>query len=153
MANGRVPYQKGVPFNVCLLFGLHITAIGQVNPRRDSARDTADETEEFQAISRGSSEVWFTFPRHYSSAWAAKGPNTVRLVLDGNKLVGGLVVGEQSTADALRDLIEHEADMTALKPFLQADSDLLKREILKFWKRGEWGLESLNRYFPVSNPS
>jgi NAD(P)H-nitrite reductase large subunit len=134
MANGRVPYQKGIPFNVCLLFGLHITAIGQVNPHRDAA----DEAEEFQAISRGSSEVWFTFPRHYSSAWAAKGPNTLRLVLDGNKVVGALIVGEQSTADALRDLIEYEADVSGLKPFLRADSDLLKCEILKFWKSGEW---------------
>jgi len=134
MANGRVPYQKGIPFNVCLLFGLHITAIGQVNPHRDAA----DEAEEFQAISRGSSEVWFTFPRHYSSAWAAKGPNTLRLVLDGNKVVGALIVGEQSTADALRDLIEYEADVSGLKPFLRADSDRLKCEILKFWKSGEW---------------
>ena len=140
MANGRVPYQKGTPFNVCLLFGLHITAIGQVNP----SRDAADEAEEFQAISRGASEVWFTFPRHYSSAWSAKGPNTLRLVLDGDKLVGALIVGEQRTADALRDLIEHEADVTALKPFLQVESDLLKQEILNFWQHGTWRRETVN---------
>jgi NAD(P)H-nitrite reductase large subunit len=150
MANGRVPYQKGTPFNVCLLFGLHITAIGQINPHRD---DATDEAEEFQAISRGSSEVWFTFPRHHSSAWSAKGPNTLRLVLDGNKLVGALIVGEQSTADALRDLIEYEADVTTLKPFLQADSDLLKRKILEFWETGEWRRETINLQSPLPHLS
>jgi hypothetical protein len=97
--------------------------------------------------------VWFTFPRHYSSAWAAKGPNTLRLILDGDKLVGALVVGEQSTADALRDLIEHEADVTALKPFLQADSDLLKRKILEFWETGEWGRETINLQSPLPHLS
>jgi NAD(P)H-nitrite reductase large subunit len=139
MANGRTPYEKGTPFNVCLLFGLHITAIGQINPRRS---DDIDEAAEVQAISRGSSEVWFTFPRHYGSAWSAKGPNTLRLVMDGDKLVGALVVGEQSTTDALRDLIEYEASIAPLKPFLQADSDVLKQEILKFWETGDWGLET-----------
>ena len=33
MAGLRQPYSKGTPFNACLLFGLHITTIGQVNPR------------------------------------------------------------------------------------------------------------------------
>lgn len=149
MANGRVPYQKGIPFNVCLLFGLHITAIGQVNP----SRDTGAEAEEFQAISRGASEVWFTFPRHYSSAWSAKGPNTLRLMLDGDKLVGALVVGEQSTADALRELIDHEADVTPLKPFLEAESDILKQEILKFWQRGTWRRETVKLPSPDSSLS
>jgi NAD(P)H-nitrite reductase large subunit len=74
-------------------------------------------------------------------------------VLDGNKVVGALIVGEQSTADALRDLIEYEADMAALKPFLQADSDLLKREILNFWETGDWRVETVSRHPPVSNLS
>jgi hypothetical protein len=111
----------------------------RLNPRRS---DDIDEAAEVQAISRGSSEVWFTFPRHYGSAWSAKGPNTLRLVMDGDKLVGALVVGEQSTTDALRDLIEYEASIAPLKPFLQADSDVLKQEILKFWETGDWGLET-----------
>jgi hypothetical protein len=130
----RVPYQKGMPFNVCLLFGLHITAVGQITP----SREAEDEFAEVQAMSRGSSEVWYTFPRHYNSAWSAKGPNTLRLVMSDDKLVGALLIGEQSTADALRGLIEQEAVVTVLKPFLQADSDLLKGEILQLWESDTW---------------
>ena len=149
MAGSRIPYQKGTPFNVCLLFGLHITAVGQINP----SREAEDEFAEVQAMSRGSSEVWFTFPRHYSSAWSAKGDNTLRLVLAGDKLVGALIVGEQSTADALRELIEAEADVAALKPFMQAESDVLKQEILRFWESGDWRLEIglATRQSPISS--
>ncbi|MCA9918432.1 MAG: NAD(P)/FAD-dependent oxidoreductase, partial [Anaerolineales bacterium] len=62
-------YQKGSPFNACLLFGLHITTVGQINPRRD---DEAHEPEIVQHVSRGSSEVWYTYPRPYRSAWSAE---------------------------------------------------------------------------------
>ncbi|MCB8943820.1 MAG: NAD(P)/FAD-dependent oxidoreductase [Ardenticatenaceae bacterium] len=141
----RTPYQKGTPFNVCLLFGLHITVIGQINP----SREAEDEFAEVQAMSRGSSQVWFTFPRHYSSAWSAQGANTLRLVLAGDRLVGALIVGEQSTADALRALIEHEVNVAVLRPFLQAESEVLKREIMKMWETGDWRLETCQS--PISS--
>ena len=148
VANGRIPYQKGMPFNACLLFGLHITVIGQISPSREAVED---EFAEVQAMSRGSSQVWFTFPRSYNSAWSVKGANTLRLVFSGDKLVGALIVGEQSTADALRELIEHGADVAALRPFLQGDSEVLKREILRFWESGDWRLETDNSQSPITN--
>lgn len=122
-------YQKGTPFNAALLFGLHITAIGQVNPTPQEG----DGLEQRQSWSRGSSDVWFTFPRQYSSAWQHKGDNSLRLVLDETKLVGALVVGEQKSADSLRHLIENETDITPLLPLLQSDRETLQAAILDFW--------------------
>ncbi len=123
-------YRKGIPFNAALLFSLHITAIGQVNPTPQEG----DGLEQQQSWSRGSSDVWFTFPRNYSSAWHHTGDNSLRLVLDGSKLVGALVVGEQKSADSLRYLIENEVDVTPLKPFLQTDRQTLQAEIIRFWR-------------------
>jgi NAD(P)H-nitrite reductase large subunit len=127
LAGRRVPYAKGVPFNACLLFGLHITAIGQLGGSRD-----ADEPEVVQHLSRGSSEVWASRPRAYASAWHQHGPNTLRLALSGDRLVGALVVGDQTPADPLRFLIERQIDIGPLRPYLEqggADLGWLLRQL------------------------
>lgn len=118
LAGGREPYRKGTPFNACLLFGLHITAIGQLGGSRD-----ADEPEVVQHLSRGSSEVWASRPRAYSSAWHQDGPNTLRLALSGDRLAGALVVGNQLAADALRFLIEKQINIRPLRPRLEGGGE------------------------------
>jgi NAD(P)H-nitrite reductase large subunit len=123
-------YEKGSPFNACLLFGLHITTMGQINPRQD---DSDDGPEVLQYLSRGSSEVWYTYPRHYSSAWSEDGENTMRLVLDGDYLVGALVVGEQSTTDPLRYIIENRINFREIHPDLSIGGLALKRSLQRFW--------------------
>jgi NAD(P)H-nitrite reductase large subunit len=128
MTGGAEPYEKGTPFNACLLFGLHITAIGQVNPRPDAGDQHSSE------LSRGSSEVWFTFPRSYRSAWNGDGPNTIRLTLEENRLAGALIIGNQALADPLRDLIGHEVDPTPLLPAIEAGGPRLKEAILDYWR-------------------
>ena len=129
MAGGREAYLKGTPFNACLLFGLHITAIGQLAGTRDES-----EPEIFQHVSRGSSEIFATRPHHaYASAWSQVGVNTVRLVLSGNRLVGALVVGEQSLADPLRDLIEKQVDIRPLRPHLQEGGPAMTHAVMEFW--------------------
>ncbi len=125
MAGARVAYQKGTPFNACLLCGLHITAIGQLGTTRDGDEDT----EVVQHISRGSSEIWAVRPHNYASAWVQDGTNTLRLALSGERLVGALVVGEQSLADPLRDLIEQQVNVAPLRPYLQAGGPALAHAI------------------------
>lgn len=129
MTGERAAYVKGTPFNVCLLFGLHITAIGQLGTRQDDS-----EPEVFQHMSRGSSEVWNTRPHAYASAWAQSGPNTLRLTLSGNQLVGALVVGNQVLADPLRDLIEMQADITPLRPYFKEGGNELPGMVHQYWK-------------------
>ncbi|MCA9977878.1 MAG: hypothetical protein KC413_19090, partial [Anaerolineales bacterium] len=130
MCGQPTPYEKGSPFNACLLFGLHITTMGQINPRPD---DNDDGPEVFQYLSRGSSEPWYTYPRHYASAWAEDGENTLRLVLDGDYLVGALLVGEQSTADPLRYIIENRINFREIHPDFSIGGLALKRSLQQFW--------------------
>ncbi len=129
MCGQPTPYEKGSPFNACLLFGLHITTMGQINPHKDDD----DGPEVLQYLSRGSSEVWYTYPRHYASAWSEDGENTLRLVLDDDYLVGALVVGEQSTADPLRYIIENRINFREIHPDLSIGGLALKRSLQRFW--------------------
>ena len=129
MAGAREAYVKGTPFNACLLFGLHITAIGQLGTRRAD-----DEPEVVQHLSRGSSEVWSTRPHAYASAWSQSGPDTVRLSLSGGRLVGALVVGNQLLAEPLRELIETQADITPLRPCLQQGGPQMTERVMDYWK-------------------
>lgn len=130
MCGQRQLYEKGSPFNACLLYGMHITTMGQINPRRG---DDDDGPEILQYLSRGSSEVWFSRPRHYASAWVDDGENTLRLVLDGDYLVGALIVGEQSTADPLRHIIENRINFREIHPDLSIGGLALKRSLQQFW--------------------
>jgi nitrite reductase (NADH) large subunit len=129
MAGAREAYVKGTPFNACLLFGLHITAIGQLG-----TREAGDEQEVVQHMSRGSSEVWSSRPHAYASAWSQNGPDTLRLSLSGNRLVGALVVGNQVLADPLRDLIERQADVGPLRPYLAQGGPQLAQRVHDYWR-------------------
>jgi NAD(P)H-nitrite reductase large subunit len=136
MAGERRPYHKGTPFNAALLFGLHLTAIGQVAA---AGRDD-DEAEELSFISRGSSEVWTAKPGGgYTSAWADDGTSSKRLVVRGNTIVGALLLGNQRLADPLRDLIDKRVDISAVKSRLMAGGDVLTQAVLEAWQRSRSG--------------
>ena len=122
-------YAKGTSFNACLLFGLHITAMGQIGGGRDEEAEIVQHT-----LSRGSSEIWGTRPHSYVSAWTHAGDNSLRLMLDGDRLAGALVIGEQSLADPLRDLIDWQVDITPVRPALLAGGSELPGQILAFWQ-------------------
>ncbi|MEK7441373.1 MAG: FAD-dependent oxidoreductase, partial [Chloroflexota bacterium] len=128
MAGAREAFVKGVPFNACLLFGLHITAMGQLGGR------DGDDVEVVQHLDRGSSQVWATRPAPYASAWTQDGDNTMRLVLSDDHLVGALIVGEQTLADPLRYIIEKQIDARALRPYLRSGGAVLKQRLQQFWQ-------------------
>lgn len=130
MAGESAAYLKGTPFNACLLFGLHLTAIGQLGGSRE-----ADEPEVVQHISRGTSEVWSLRPRAYDSAWSQDGHNTVRLALSGERLVGAVLIGDQSLADPLRFLIDQRLDLGPLRPVLQRGGPDMARLVQQLHQR------------------
>lgn len=110
VANGHAPtthYQKGSPFNATLLFGIHITVIGRMGSPSDMDQDRLATH-----LSRGSSQVWTTpFAEHVHSAWDNDGTNRLRLAIENNRLIGALIMGDQSLADPLRHLIENDVDL------------------------------------------
>ncbi len=137
----RTPYVKGVPFNAALLFGLHLTAIGQVAA---AGRDDA-EAEELSFISRGASEVWTSSSGSgYASAWADDGTSSQRLILRNNTIAGALLLGNQRLADPLRDLIDRRVDISHIKDRLLKGGTALAVAVMDEWtrwKRGEARLE------------
>jgi NAD(P)H-nitrite reductase large subunit len=132
MAGAHEAFRKGIPFNACLLFGLHVTAIGQLGGGRDDADANADV---LQHMSRGSSEVWATRPVGYASAWSHDGPNSVRLVLGDERLAGALVIGRQTLADPLRDLIDWQVNVAHIKPQLQRGGASMMQAVLDCWRQ------------------
>jgi NAD(P)H-nitrite reductase large subunit len=130
------PYVKRVSFNAALLFGVHMTAMGQVGANLREGTDDEAAEEELEYISRGSSEVWTASPGGgYSSAWAQNGPSTQRVILKDNHIVGALLLGNQDLADPLRDLIEQEVDITPERQMLLAGGARLEDAVVKAWHR------------------
>ena len=137
VAHGHSPrfsYQKGSPFNAALLFGVHMTAIGQLGDRNRSAG------EDVSYLSRGSSNVWtFPFSGSYRSAWDKKGINSIRVVLVGDKIVGALILGDQRLADPIRDLIEHEVVFLNEQSSAPSGSSELPERLEAVWHRWKNG--------------
>ena len=134
MVGGHVPYIKGAPFNAALLFGLHLTAIGQVAA---AGRDEA-EAEELSFISRGSSEVWTATPGGgYTSAWANDGTSSQRLIVRDDVIVGALLLGNQQLADPLRGLIEKRVNIAPFKTQLSSGGTQLSMAVVEAWRRAK----------------
>ncbi len=133
IAHGNEPqliYQKGSPFNAALLFGVHVTVIGHVG------NQNTESSEEFQHISRGSSNVWTSpFSSSYRSAWDKKGTNSIRIVMSGGKIVGALIMGDQRSADPLRDLIENEVILQDHQQQLMEAGENLPELISNVWQQ------------------
>lgn len=132
MTGLKQPYRKGVPFNAALLFGLHLTAIGQVAA---AGRDDTD-AEELSFISRGASEVWTsTAGTGYTSAWADDGTSSQRLIVRDNVIVGALLLGNQRLADPLRDLIERRINVERVKKQLMSGGTAMSVAVMDTWTR------------------
>jgi len=136
MAGGSQPYEKRVSFNAALVFGVHMTAIGQVGASLRHDEEGGIDEEELSYISRGSSEVWRAFPGGgYTSAWDQSGTSTRRLVMRENQIVGALLLGNQDLADPLRDLINHQVDISPERAQLQAGGARLEAAVRLAWRR------------------
>lgn len=132
VARGHSPqfsYQKGSPFNAALLYGIHLTVIGQI-----SGNLKENEGEALSYLSRGSSQVWTApFSSSYRSAWNEEGSNSIRIVMDKGRVVGALILGEQRLADPLRELIQQEVDLSAHQEQLLAAGEALPQQLLRVW--------------------
>ena len=128
-AEPRYAYHKGTPFNAALLFGVHLSVIGQLGSQGE------DTGEELLYMSRGSSSIWTApFSSSYRSAWDKKGSNSLRIVTADRKIVGALLLGDQHLADPLRTMIENEVDISEFIQELQSSGDSLPSMIHEAWK-------------------
>jgi NAD(P)H-nitrite reductase large subunit len=131
MAGGKAAYVKGVAHNVTQLTGLKVTIIGAVGRQKNAPGDA-----DLVTIARGDSESW----RMSSGAWSiADGDdvNRIRLFLSENRIVGALVIGEQSWSRPLQKLITGEADITPIRQRFNEDAHRALQHLADFYEQWE----------------
>jgi NADPH-dependent 2,4-dienoyl-CoA reductase/sulfur reductase-like enzyme len=112
-------YIRDVPLNVTRLAGLVVTLIGAVGRRGEPDPD-------LRTISRGDSEVWRGIP-NVVVVHDQHEVNRQRLVIKDQRLVGAIIIGDQSFRDTIYHLIRDEVDVAPYLPALQSPhADLAK---------------------------
>lgn len=104
-------YQRAVPVNVVRLTGLPVTIIGAVG--------SGGTDNDLLTVSRGDSELWRGVPG-LLTIYARQDVDRQRLVFDRcNRLVGAVLIGDQSLSSAVLSLIERGVDMEPYLPALR----------------------------------
>jgi nitrite reductase (NADH) large subunit len=112
MSGVPATYDRGVPLNVTRLAGLLVTLIGAVGTRREPDADLL-------TISRGESEVWRGIP-NVIVVHDQHEVNRQRLSIKDNRLVGAIIIGDQSFSRTIYRLIRDQVDVTRYLAALQA---------------------------------
>jgi len=112
MAGVPTTYARGVPHNVTRLAGMLVALIGAVGAQGQADADLL-------TISRGDSEVWRGIP-NVIVVHDQHEVNRQRLTLQGDRLVGAIVIGDQSLSSLIYQLIQDRVDMGPYLSALQA---------------------------------
>lgn len=123
MAGKATPYQKSAPFNVTRLAGLTTTIIGTVGNGVD---------EDLLGIARGDSETWRQLPDAIA-AQSGFDTNRLRLMLGEKKIIGAIVMGDQTLSTPIQKLVEAEADIRPIRNQLLAPHAPVADIIADFW--------------------
>lgn len=123
MAGKATPYLKSAPFNVTRLAGLTTTIIGTVGNGQD---------EDLLGIARGDSETWRDLPDAIA-AQSGFDTNRLRLMLGEKKIVGAILIGDQTLSTPLQKLVEAQADISAIRTQLLAPHAPVADIIADFW--------------------
>jgi NADPH-dependent 2,4-dienoyl-CoA reductase/sulfur reductase-like enzyme len=137
MAGRMSVYQKAPAFNVTRLAGLTTTIIGQVGGGKD---------EDLLGIARGDSEIWRQLPDAIA-AQANFEVNRLRILVGKERLLGAIVMGDQTLSFPLQHLIRHPANISTIREDLLAPGAVLAHLIAGFWT--QWR----NDANPASRPS
>jgi NAD(P)H-nitrite reductase large subunit len=124
MAGKKVPYFKGVPFNVTRLAGLTTTIIGALGGR--------EEDTDVVGIVRGDSEGWRQMPDALV-AQADFDVNRLRVLVGENHLVGALLMGDQTLSRAIHRIIIDKVDITPIRDRLLHPEHSIIDVIADFW--------------------
>lgn len=123
MAGKRQPYRRRSPLNVTRLAGITTTIIGKVG---------SGEVEDEFTIVRGESETWQQMP----DAVVCQNNfdiNRLRVLLGQNKILGAILMGDQTLSQALEELVAHEVDISPIRDDLMTRKDQLGPVLLQFW--------------------
>jgi NAD(P)H-nitrite reductase large subunit len=124
MAGQKIPYIKGVPFNVTRLAGLTTTIIGALAGR--------DVDADVVGIVRGDSEGWRQMPDAIVTQ-ANFDINRLRILVGENHIVGALLMGDQTLSRALHHIIVDRIDITPIRDKLLRSGNSMIDGIADFW--------------------
>jgi NAD(P)H-nitrite reductase large subunit len=128
MAGANLAYVKGTSFNVTQLAGLKVTIIGAVGKGKD---------DDLVTIARGDSEAWRLVPRASVVTREDHDVNRVRLSVGERRIVGALVMGDQTWSRPLQRLIVAHADITPIRPALLSDPTSALAHLAAFYQQWE----------------
>ena len=124
MAGSATRYTKSVPLNVTRLAGLTTTIIGTVGHGAD---------ESLAGIARGDSETWRKLPDSVTAETRFE-VNRLRLLVGEKRLLGAIVMGDQTLSIPLQTLIDRQADITAIRDQLLR-SEQLGDVVASLWEK------------------
>lgn len=132
MSGGNAIYVKKFPFNVTRLAGLVTTIIGRVgNSAHGAGRPKGDA--DVQGIMRGDSEVWRLQPDAVA-AQSYDGDNRLRIYIHSNRLVGAVIMGDQSLSLPIQRMIQDEIDIGPIADQILLPGADLQTLLTHFWK-------------------
>ncbi|MBG7610233.1 MAG: NAD(P)/FAD-dependent oxidoreductase [Anaerolineae bacterium] len=123
MAGIKTAYHKNAPFNVTRLAGITTTIIGAVGNGSDP---------DLAAIARGDSETWRQLP-HSIGVQSGFDVNRVRLMISENKIIGALVLGDQSLSQPIKTLVTQKVNITSIREQLLKPNSNITDIIIEFW--------------------
>jgi len=127
LAGGTLAYKKAVPMNVTQLAGLITTIIGAVGAGRD---------DDLVTIARGDSEAWRSLEPG-PTVYAQQAVNRVRVQLAEQSIVGAVVMGDQTWARPLHNLIAQRADIRSIRNALLSDPEGAFEHLMRFYQTWE----------------
>lgn len=134
MAGANLVYEKKVPLNVTRLAGLVTTIIGRVGKSEPRNGDRPKGDADVAGIMRGDSEVWRMLPDGVV-AQTYEGENRLRLYIHENRLVGAVVMGDQTLSHPIQLMIQNEMDIQPIRSsLLDRNADLVSI-LNQFWSR------------------
>ncbi|MBL8792358.1 MAG: FAD-dependent oxidoreductase, partial [Planctomycetia bacterium] len=131
LAGAGEQYLKNVPLNVTQLTGLKVTIIGCVGTTKGGE---APKDRDLQTIARGESETWRLLPSNWVLS-EREDVNRVRLVLGDNRIIGALVMGDQSWSRPLQHLVTGQADITPIRAALHGDGPAALQHLAGFYRQ------------------
>ncbi|NJD60478.1 MAG: hypothetical protein C3F13_11360 [Anaerolineales bacterium] len=126
MSGRRNIYIKGVPFNVTRLAGLTTTIIGALGGREVDA--------DVVGIVRGDSEGWRQMPEAIVTQ-SRFDVNRLRILVGEDKLVGALLMGDQTLSRALHHFIVDQVDISPIRQKLVGQADHISNVLADYWSK------------------
>ncbi|HSR46606.1 MAG TPA: FAD-dependent oxidoreductase [Anaerolineales bacterium] len=128
MAGAGEPYPRGIPFNVTRVGGVTVTLIGTVG--------SGVEEGDLVSIARGDSEAW----RGRVDAFAIEAEaerSRIRILVGRDRLVGAVVMGDQTWSRPLQRLIAGRVGIADVRPILVDRPERMLGVLEDLWKEAQ----------------